>query len=314
MLIESVRGGKEPVLIYGPCAVENKLQMRVSTQAVVDAGGHGLRGCLTKPRTVPGFDGIGLRGAALLGEASQRGLIVATEVKNERQVHSYTRRILSVNPEANIAYWIGVRTTPLDDACKRIARAVSRYDGKQVALGVKNPVHRDLKSWIGAVDHIRSVGVADDRLFLIHRGFHPSYHPNKDGLRNIPDWDLALEAARITGLPLFEDPSHQGGPWKGDSESVSYSLGQENTHPVIRVLDRHLEQYAFDGYMIEAHPAPFEALSDVGQQLSLDVLPEISDMIRSRWSKTRGQSGSLIINSGLKVDVGGTRSLQVAAD
>ena len=53
-------GGKEIILMGGPCAVESKEQMSRSAKTVKDAGGKILRGGVFKPRTSPySFQGLG---------------------------------------------------------------------------------------------------------------------------------------------------------------------------------------------------------------------------------------------------------------
>ncbi|HBW38446.1 MAG TPA: 3-deoxy-7-phosphoheptulonate synthase, partial [Desulfosporosinus sp.] len=46
-------GGKEIILIGGPCAVESSIQMSQSAETVKKAGGKILRGGVFKPRTSP---------------------------------------------------------------------------------------------------------------------------------------------------------------------------------------------------------------------------------------------------------------------
>src|SRR5579885_2219101 len=71
-----------PVIIAGPCAVENRQQLLSTARAVKAAGAQILRGGAFKPRTSPyQFQGLGIEGLELLAEArEQTGLPVITEV------------------------------------------------------------------------------------------------------------------------------------------------------------------------------------------------------------------------------------------
>jgi len=77
-----VIGGSVPVVIAGPCAVENGEQLLSTARAVKAAGAQVLRGGAFKPRTSPyQFQGLGIEALHMLAEArAQTGLPVATEV------------------------------------------------------------------------------------------------------------------------------------------------------------------------------------------------------------------------------------------
>ncbi len=77
-----VIGGSAPVVIAGPCAVENREQLLTTANAVKAAGAQLLRGGAFKPRTSPyQFQGLGIEGLRVLAEArAETGLPVVTEV------------------------------------------------------------------------------------------------------------------------------------------------------------------------------------------------------------------------------------------
>src|SRR6185436_13582852 len=81
-------GGREVVVIAGPCSVENAAMLRETAHAVRRAGAGLLRGGAFKPRTSPyAFQGLGLAGLRLLAEARREtGLPVVTEVMDPRLV------------------------------------------------------------------------------------------------------------------------------------------------------------------------------------------------------------------------------------
>ena len=75
-------GGPEPVVMAGPCSVEDEEQMVTTARAVKAAGARILRGGAFKPRTSPySFRGMGIEGLKLLHLAKQEtGLPIITEV------------------------------------------------------------------------------------------------------------------------------------------------------------------------------------------------------------------------------------------
>ena len=75
-------GGKNIVVVGGPCSVETREQILSSADAVKDGGGHVLRGGAYKPRTSPySFQGMAEEGLKLLAEARDKtGLPIQTEV------------------------------------------------------------------------------------------------------------------------------------------------------------------------------------------------------------------------------------------
>ena len=81
-------GGKEVIIMAGPCTVENKQQMEEAAKAVKKAGGKILRGGAFKPRTGPySFQGLGEEGLKLLRHAADaNGLSVITEVMDTQQM------------------------------------------------------------------------------------------------------------------------------------------------------------------------------------------------------------------------------------
>jgi 3-deoxy-7-phosphoheptulonate synthase len=77
-----VVGAGEPIVIAGPCAVENWDQILESAHLVKAAGAQMLRGGVFKPRSSPySFQGLGEEGLKLLDEARrQTGLKIVSEV------------------------------------------------------------------------------------------------------------------------------------------------------------------------------------------------------------------------------------------
>ena len=74
-------GGKQLLVMAGPCSVESEKQILEAAHAVRDAGATLLRGGAFKPRSSPySFQGLGRKGLALLARAREEtGLLIVTE-------------------------------------------------------------------------------------------------------------------------------------------------------------------------------------------------------------------------------------------
>src|SRR3984893_10791613 len=75
-------GGREFVVMAGPCSVENRDQLLRTAESVAASGAPLLRGGAFKPRSSPyAFQGLGVGGLELLEEARRRsGLPIINEV------------------------------------------------------------------------------------------------------------------------------------------------------------------------------------------------------------------------------------------
>ena len=73
---DSTIGGKELAFIAGPDSAEYREQTLETAEAVIQAGGNGLRGGAFKPRTSPySFQGLGEEGLVLLKEAADNHIL-----------------------------------------------------------------------------------------------------------------------------------------------------------------------------------------------------------------------------------------------
>src|SRR5208282_5081631 len=81
-------GGKQVVVMAGPCSVESPEQIFTAAELVSKAGAKVLRGGAFKPRSSPyTFQGLGLEALKLLREAGDRyGLMVISEVMEISQI------------------------------------------------------------------------------------------------------------------------------------------------------------------------------------------------------------------------------------
>lgn len=254
------RTESEKFIIAGPCAVESRDQTLLSAQAMKERGVFNIRLCLWKPRTKPGFDGIGESGIPWLKEVSELGVNVAIELTTPKQAEVIVKNLLVENEATKLIVWIGARNQNHFNQ-RDIVRVVN---DPRVSLIIKNPPWGDLNHWEGIIDHVVGTGFPQDRIIVCHRGFYPYKIPNPQGFRNIPDWEMADKVKRNTGLPMIIDPSHIGG----------------SVDNVFKVTQQALEMN-FDGFMVEVHQSPGKALTDNGQQLNLNQFDQLLKMIRN---------------------------------
>lgn len=245
---------KQKIIIAGPCAAESREQIISCALALKKQGVKIMRASLWKPRTQPGFEGVGTQGIPWLAEATKLGITVATEILLPEQLIQLIKGIGKKGDLNKVLLWIGSRNQ--NHLIQReIAKVIKEKMPKMVKLLIKNQAWKDEKHWLGIVSHVLGSGISPKRLILCHRGFSSQGQNNPDNLRNLPDFEMAMMVKEKTGLPMLIDPSHIGG-------SV------ENVLKVVKMA----EKFDFDGMMIEAHPMPVEAKSDAKQQLTFKEL------------------------------------------
>jgi 3-deoxy-7-phosphoheptulonate synthase len=253
---EGYRG--RPFLISGPCSAETEEQVMQTARQLAEVKEVTVfRSGIWKPRTRPNsFEGVGVEGLKWLRRVKQEtGLMVATEVANERHVFEALKYGIDL-------LWIGARTSVNPFTVQEIADALKGVD---VMVLVKNPINPDLDLWIGAIERVARAGIK--RIGAIHRGFS-SYE--KTTYRNQPNWQLPIELRRrIPELPIICDPSHIAG-----AREYIHEISQ-------KALDLN-----FDGLMIESHINPSEALSDASQQLTPNDLKELLSRLILRSAST----------------------------
>jgi chorismate mutase len=245
---------EKPLLIAGPCSVESEDQILNTASALAqNTPISALRGGVWKPRTQPGsFEGIGKPALAWLKKAGrENNLPVLTEVATAKHVEQAL--------EAGIdMLWIGARTTVNPFYVQEIANALRGVD---IPIFVKNPIHPELKLWLGAFERLQQAGV--NKLAAIHRGF---YAYQSQPFRNEPKWEVFFELRRLAPeLKVICDPSHIAG----------------KSNLVAEVCQSALD-LGMDGFMIESHINPEKALSDAEQQVTPTHLAKIYQSLERR--------------------------------
>ncbi len=251
-------GGLEPVLIAGPCSVEDREQMLTTARAVRASGGAILRGGAFKPRTSPyGFQGLGEAGLELLAEAGASvGLPVVTEVMESAQV------------EIVSAYADILQVVSRNMANTALLKAVGRAD-RPVML--KRGMAATIEEWLLAAEYVLAEGNA--RVILCERGVR-GFEPR---LRNLLDPAVVPLLRTLTHLPVIVDPSHAVGrrDLVAPAACAAIAVGA-------------------DGVMIEVHPNPAVALTDAAQAVPCAELPALAARLRAVAIAVRGEEAEAL--------------------
>lgn len=232
-------GGKDIVIIAGPCSIESRDQILKSARAVKSSGADIIRGGAFKPRTSPyGFQGLGEEALKWLKEAKEEtGLSIITEVTSEQVVELAEEYIDMIQ--------IGARNIQNFNLLKAVGKSK-----KPVLL--KRGMATTIDEWLNSAEYIMSEG--NNNVVLCERGIRTF----ETATRNTLDISAVPVIKRLSHLPIIIDPSHAAGKsyFVGDLAKAGIAVGA-------------------DGLIIEVHPNPAEALSDSAQQL----LPEEFDKL-----------------------------------
>lgn len=245
---------KKPIIIAGPCAAESMPQIMASLAQAKKRKVDFMRVSLWKPRTKPGFDGLGEKGIDLLIQAAKLGVNPATEILIPEQAEIVMKKVLSVVSDIKLLLWIGSRNQN-HYIQREIARIVAK--DKRVFLMVKNQPWTSEDHWEGIIAHVLEGGIPKERLLLCHRGFTPQAL-NPHGYRNVPDFVMTKQIQKKTGLPMLFDPSHTGG----------------SVEKVLQIT-KDAKKQDLDGLIVEVHPDPKVALMDAKQQLTWEQFDQL---------------------------------------
>jgi 3-deoxy-7-phosphoheptulonate synthase len=224
-------GGKEIIVMAGPCSVESEIQIIDTAIAIKEAGAQMLRGGAFKPRTSPySFQGLEEEGLKLLSKAREvSGLPFVTEVVNPETVEL-------VAEYADVLQ-IGARNSQNFALLKRVGQMK-----KPVLL--KRGLSMTIQEFLMSAEYIMSEG--NQAVILCERGIRTF----ETATRNTLDLSAIPVLRERTHLPVIADPSH----------------GTGNYHYVAAMSFAAVAAGA-DGLMIEVHPDPEHASSDGPQSL-----------------------------------------------
>ncbi|MBQ1809352.1 MAG: 3-deoxy-7-phosphoheptulonate synthase [Selenomonas sp.] len=225
-------GGKEIVVMAGPCSVESIDQLREAAKAVKAGGAKFLRGGAFKPRTSPyDFQGLEEEGLKMLRQvADEEGLKVVTEIVDKDDLEL-------VGKYAD-GYPVGARNMQNFQLLKALGTVK-----KPVML--KRGLSATISEWLNAAEYIMAGG--NEQVILCERGIR-TY---ETFTRNTLDLSAVAAVKELSHLPIIVDPSHGTGRWQ-----------------MVQPMARAAVAAGCDGLIIEVHPHPEVALSDGDQSLT----------------------------------------------
>jgi len=239
-----VIGGKEIIVMAGPCSVESEEQIHASAKAVAAAGARILRGGAFKPRSSPySFQGLGEDGLVMMCEAADaHGLAVVTELMDPTHADLMAKYADMVQIGAR-----NMQNFPL----LRVAGQL----GLPVLL--KRGMSASIEEWLMSAEYI----LAEDNpnVVLCERGIRTF----ETMTRNTLDLSAVPVVKARSHLPVIVDPSHGIGI-------------RDKVLPMARAG----VAAGADGLMIEVHPDPDSALSDGPQSLLFPQFEELMGQIR----------------------------------
>jgi len=224
-------GGKELVIMAGPCAVEGRSQLIELAHACREAGAQILRGGAFKPRTSPySFQGLAEEGLRYLAEAREAtGMPVITEVMDPALVPM-------VCDYADILQ-VGARNMQNYALLNAVGRS-----GHPILL--KRSMIGTTEEWLMCAEYILSHN--NNRVMLCERGIRA----NETETRNTFDISAIPVIKQLSHLPIIADPSHATGRWEYVAPTAKAAIAA-----------------GADGLIIEVHQHPDEAWSDGRQSL-----------------------------------------------
>jgi 3-deoxy-7-phosphoheptulonate synthase len=224
-------GGREIVIMAGPCAVESEEQLTRTARCVKEGGASLLRGGAFKPRTSPySFQGLGIEGLEMLERAREEtGMAVVSEVMDTRQVETVARYADMLQ--------IGSRNMQNFPLLKEAGKS-----SKPILL--KRGMMATIDEYLHAAEYLLSQG--NSEVVLCERGIRTF----ESSTRYTLDLNAVPVLKERTHLPVLVDPSHGTG-----------------VRSLVATMARASIAAGADGLLVEVHYRPDEALCDGSQSL-----------------------------------------------
>ena len=237
-------GGREVVLMAGPCGVESEEQIHTIAGHVAAAGARVLRGGAFKPRSSPySFQGLGGDGLRFLrAAADEHGLKTVSEVMDPSQIELMSEYV--------DIFQVGARNMQNFSLLKALGR-----QRKPVLL--KRGMSATIEEWLMSAEYIMAGG--NHQVILCERGIRTFENHS----RNTFDVSAFPIVEKLSHLPVIGDPSH--------------AIGIRDKVPP---LARAAVAAGADGLIVEVHHRPEEALSDGPQALLPEQFAELVEQLR----------------------------------
>ncbi len=238
---DTIIGGKDKIMIAGPCSIESEQQLEKTAQFIKEKGIKFIRGGAFKPRTSPyEFQGLGLEALKIMQKIAHKyQLISVVEVMDKEQL--------------NLAYdyvdilQIGSRNMHNFSLLK----AVGQVD-KPIIL--KRGFAATIEEFKLSAEYIMSEG--NPNVILCERGIRTF----EKATRNTLDISAIPILKTETHLPVIVDVSHAAG-----------------RKDIMGYLAKAALASSCDGLMVEVHPNPKVALSDANQQMDFTEFTQFYD-------------------------------------
>lgn len=237
-------GGKDVVVMAGPCTIENEHQLFETARAVARAGAKVLRGGAYKPRTSPyAFQGLGIEGLKLLQAAGREfGMATVSEVMEISQIEPMLEYVDILQ--------VGARNMQNFNLLSAVGQV-----RKPVLL--KRGMSATIQEWLLAAEYIMSGG--NYEVILCERGIRTF----ETYTRNTLDLSAIPVVQKLSHLPIIVDPSHATGR-------------RDKVMPMARAA----VAAGADGVLVEVHIEPDKALCDGPQSLYPEQFVELMDELR----------------------------------
>jgi 3-deoxy-7-phosphoheptulonate synthase len=237
-------GESKPVIMAGPCAVENEEQALTIAHLVKKHGAQVFRGGAFKPRTSPySFQGLGKSGLKILDKVrKETGLLIITEATDHTNI--------GIVEEYTDIIQIGARNMQNYSLLRRAGRT-----SKPVML--KRGLAATIEELLMSAEYIMSEG--NSQVILCERGIRTF----SDNTRNTLDLSAILSIKEVSHLPIIVDPSHAAG-----------------LRDYVIPLSKGAIAVGSDGLLVEVHHDPIRALSDGMQSLYPGQFKQLMSEIR----------------------------------
>jgi len=238
-------GGRQMVIMAGPCSVESRDQIEQSAEIVARGGAKVIRGGAFKPRSSPySFQGLGEAGLKMLREAADRNhLLVVSEVMDQTQI--------PVLCEYSDILQVGARNMQNFNLLRELGLV-----RKPILL--KRGIAATIEELLLSAEYLLSGGNYD--VILCERGIRTF----ETATRNTMDISAIPIVKSLSHLPILADPSHGTGR-------------RDKVLPMARAAIAA----GADGLLVEVHPDPEHALSDGAQSLMPAQFMEMMQQVRA---------------------------------
>ncbi len=237
-------GGKNVVIMAGPCSVESYEQVDTIAKTIKESGATILRGGAFKPRTSPySFQGMGVEGLKILKSVGDKyGLPIVSELMDTEHIADFVKYVDIIQ--------IGARNMQNFALLKQLGKI-------KTPILLKRGFANTIEEWLMSAEYIMSTG--NPNIILCERGIR-TFEPYT---RNTLDISTVPIIHKLSHLPIVIDPSHAAGKWD-----------------LVESLSLASVAAGVDGLIIEVHHTPETAMSDGAQSLKPKKFEDL--MVKAR--------------------------------